>query len=245
MIIKVCFWGMTRSLSFTQASIEKHILGPLKRHGIAYKVYANWNTTKMQTNPRAGEKGLQCVGDIHSLPVAKESSQDQNAIIDKEFPAAKYLRHGIPKQWTSHMVTFQNHIRSLASLQRVQQLAQSDPGDIFIFLRPDVKYLHDLPVNVLQQAQNDPRLLACPQFANELNHALNDRFAICGSQAASVYANRIHRAEIQSHQKTLHSEEFLKWISLQEHLSEIQFPNFFFQRIRCDGSIAAADKNFK
>ena len=106
-------------------------------------------------------------------------------MIDVQYPASKYLRRGIPPQWTSFLETFQNHIRSIVSLKHVFQLAEQDPGDIYIFLRPDVRYLHDLPMDILFRA-NDPNFFASPQFGNELNRALNDRFAICGSVAAKL-----------------------------------------------------------
>ena len=92
------------------------------------------------------------------------------------------------------METFKNHIRSMASLQNVYRLCAHDPGDVYIFVRPDVRFLHDMPIEMVMRARQ-PNFFASPKFANELGHALNDRFAICGSLSASVYANRIDHAE--------------------------------------------------
>lgn len=250
--VNLCFWGFPRSLQYTIQSIENNILSPLenfqKNKKCTYAIYANFNTTeKLYTNPRAFEKNPSKINlkNIFLLKNAQITTQDQDYVVDKLHPAEKYNSKGNP--WgTEFPMTFQNHIRSLYSLQEVYNLAlqnkspNSQITTVYIFARPDVLFLQTLPVDLLQEASRDSKFIATPSFANENIH-LNDRFAICGSEAAEVYAKRIDSAENFSKTNVLHSETFLGIICRKANLNVNQFNNFFFQRIRVDGSVCPYD----
>jgi hypothetical protein len=134
--------------------------------------------------------------------------------------------------WHSNYETFDNHIRSLYSLNKVTQLYKEKKGDYdyVIYLRPDVLFLNKLDLRWLQSI-SDKTLLA-PDY--HLDLPMNDRFCIAKPDTAVFYGSRYKLALDYSLKKSLHSEWFLYEILKKNQIRVIDIP-LRFRRVRATG----------
>ena len=59
MHIAICFWGLLRSLSYTEPSIRKHVFDAITRAGYTYEIFVHsYNFTGEYSSERNGEKSL-------------------------------------------------------------------------------------------------------------------------------------------------------------------------------------------
>jgi hypothetical protein len=56
MRVAICFFGLTRSLTWTVDSIRDHILGPLTDKGVSYDLFLHTYRLNTLENPRANER---------------------------------------------------------------------------------------------------------------------------------------------------------------------------------------------
>ena len=230
--IAIVFYGITRSLRHTIESIEQHVCAPARLVG-QVKVYAHFFIQDRIDNPRTFEVGA---------PDPNEWQLLKAGHVQRELPDLtledRYLAELMPfgNAWEDKGQSLRNILRQLISLQRVTQAIIDDGGaDVVIFARPDMRYHEDITVNL-----NDvrPSTLIVPYW--QWSGGLNDRMAICGREAFSVWGMRIQHALkfCRNKRRSFHSERLL--MDVVKH-STVQFKVMSWRatRIRMNGQAAA------
>ena len=201
------FFGITRALPWTIASIERCIFAPLHRAGIAQTHAAHFNLPQTLHAPRSGERDVAfSLGDISRLKLADHIVEPQH--VDAiAAPLAAIMRVPQKGEEDPDGSTRRNALYQLHSLRGLSRLfARMDPSsyDMVLLLRPDLRYLDPLPVTQLlaQLKGTEHRVTGAlhRRFRARVDMVLpawhkwgglNDRFAICTPAAAAIYMNRI------------------------------------------------------
>jgi hypothetical protein len=239
MRVAVCFWGLCRSTHIVRHSIDTHILAPLREAGLSVDTYVHtFALYRTYTNVRANEHSLLLKNTNWRYLTPTTHSVENQDTVDESLNLKLYRSHPNPWLDDTDWCTFDNHIRSLYSLDKVFTLVQ-DSGiyyDAILFVRPDCRYLQPLYPDWVYGMSNQIRL---PDF--HLVNGVNDRFAICCPTSAKVYSRRFRDALSYSKKHSLHSETFLKWCLIKNHC-QIHLIPFIFQRVRATGETAPADE---
>jgi hypothetical protein len=234
--VAVCFFGLTRSLTFTLGSIKKYIFEPLIRGGIRYDTFLH--TYKMKSpysNPRAGERDLILDADEYKLLEPTYHMVESKEIISKKLQLEKYRTHGDPwaqeKSSTGDFIALDNHILYLWSLKQLTKMwtdAKTHYSHI-ILCRPDVLYQVPLDISWFSFTSNK---ISIPNFA--LCGDMTDRFALGRPDQMCLYGNRFDDALAYSKKHPLASEAYLISI-MKKHRIKYEHVNFFFIRVRANG----------
>ncbi len=165
---------------------------------------------------------------LHSLLEADRTNIEDQDSVDKTLNFDAYSSAGDP--WSNGFITHKNHIRALYSLKQVTQLfaTSTKTYDRVIYVRPDVRFLTPLNMTWFNCRENE---ILLPDFHC---HPVNDRFAICHSQAAKIYGLRFNAALKYSKIHKLHAEEFLSHTLLFNRLLVKKIP-MHFCRVRATG----------
>jgi hypothetical protein len=209
--IAVCFFGITRSLTHTIASIEQNVLVPARKRGDT-KVYAHFFQQRKIEHERSGESGTLDLGEHQLLPSEwLQLEQPDLCLEERGFSTLKTFGDS----WNDGFASLRNLVHQLHSLDAVTTAALADGSDICVFCRPDLRY-HDSLRASLRQALHNSNLAQLPRW--QAWGGLNDRFAICSGPAAiSAYGHRIRVAEqfCRDRDSPLHSEQLVQY-ALQE-----------------------------
>lgn len=239
MRIAVCFWGLCRSTHIVRHSIESTIFTPLREAGHHVEPFLHTFTLyRPYSNVRANEHGILLKNTNWRYLTPKVYAIENQDVVDSSLKLKAYRSHGNPWADDIEWTTFENHIRSLYSLEQVYSLVEAceEQYDAILFVRPDCRYLQPLDPTWIVLHRNQIRL---PDFHHV--EGINDRFAICSPHSAKVYAYRFRDALEYSKSMPLHSETFLKWC-LTKHQCQISLIPFVFQRVRATGETAPADE---
>ena len=227
--IAICFFGITRSLTYTIDSINEQVIKPAKHIGNV-EIFAHFFKQANIDNPRSGEK--------MSLPTNEHSllKPDFLQLEEPDFCLEKYDFENLKlfgDFWKDDFYSLRNLIHQLHSLKNVTNIALKSNADIYIFVRPDLKY-HNSFNRLLKRASHLQSFTFIPNWQH-WEGGYNDRFAICDQKTAQKYGNRIDRAGqfCQTFDRPLHSENLLKYSLLTE---KIYFTNLKASRIRADGT---------
>lgn len=245
MHVAVCFWGLLRSLSYCYPSIIEHCFEPILRYGHTYDVFVHTYTIKEPySNFRNQEKPILLNFSHWNLLNPKYIQSIDQHKFDKSQDYQSYATIGDP--WENNLHSLKNHIRALNSLNSLRKMIlkvieqEKTIYDGVIFLRPDMRFLEDLPIKILLQF---PNTLFLPDFHRSCaGNEYNDRMAMGDVESALSYARRFESAKTYSNSKMLHSETFTFDYLTSNNISVKEIP-FRFARIRTDGSVSERDQD--
>jgi len=229
--VAICYWGLCRSTYLTVDSIKTNIYDVLTENGYTYTVYLHtFAINRLYQNKRSQEPPLKLDNDLYKLLNPDHYIVEDQDFADLSMGFQAYKTFADP--WRSNYETFDNHIRSLYSLNKVTQLYKMKKGtyDYVIYLRPDVLFLNKLDIKWLTMI-NDKTLLA-PDYHIDL--PMNDRFCIAKPDTALFYGSRYNLALDYSFKKPLHSEIFLYDILKKNQINVVDIP-LRFRRVRATG----------
>jgi hypothetical protein len=228
MKVAVSFWGLCRSTDKIIESLHRNVFDILRNAGIQYDVFVHtFSINRPYTNIRSGEQSLMLDNSLYTLLNPKEALIEDQDEVDKRLNLHSYRSRG--DAWFgqgSPWQTFENHIRSLYSLNRVTQLWKEGSYDYVVYLRPDVMYLNPLDPRWFQE-----KYLIMTDFGK---CPVNDRFALGTPSMAAVFGERFTGALEFSRSHSLHSEIFLDYTLRMNGVPTIEVP-FRFRRVRATG----------
>lgn len=238
--IAICFFGITRSLTYTIRSIENNIIQP--SHDIGeVRIFSHFFNQTEIFNPRSGEDAVRVkVDDYRLLRSNWLRIQEPDVFIDENW-FNKIKKHG--DEYKDQFRSIRNLIHQLHSLRQVSDAALAWNAEIYIFARPDILY-HDSFAKVLNRAlSGDSNMIYLPNWAH-WGPGLNDRFCLCvGVEAARAYAERLLLAhEFCEKYGQLHSEKLVLY-ALNKSRTKIKFFPVRGSRVRSTGEMVR--ENFK
>lgn len=246
MRIAICVWGLLRSLRFTIDSFQQHILSALDRYEVEYDIYVHTYNISVYQSTRNHEKSVSLnVSEWQLLQPNYVFIEDQGEF-DMRINYQLFETQGDP--WHNDFSSFKNHMRALNSLYHLTQVVEKmhaiQPYDGVVFLRPDVRFLTDLPVQVLH---NLPIMKEYDLFLPDFHRSCrgqeyNDRMAIGTVAAALTYGKKFETAFEYSLRHKLHAEKitYYQLTRSPQTLRVAEVP-FRFQRIRSSGEVHIRD----
>ena len=109
--------------------------------------------------------------------------------------------------------------------------------DAVIFLRPDMKYINKLDINILKNIDNNNVYI--PNFC--IFNNFNDRFFISNIKNGLKYGLLFDELLEYSKFKELHSETFHYDKIVKEYKLKVNLTNFYFNRFRANGKELSND----
>lgn len=239
MRIAVCFRGISRSLSYTIASIRSNVLAPTRKFG-EVKVFTHFFDQQEINNPRTGELGLLNSDEYRLLESDWLVLEKPDECLEKyNFEYIKSF--GDP--WGDGFYSLRNVIHALHSLKQSWLTAQSWGADVYLFLRPDMVYHQSFEPTLRKISQQRFSGLGVPLW--EGWGGCNDTFAIANTAAAaSGYATRIDRVSDYCARtgKPLTAEVYLL-DCIKEQNIPLWFMGIKASRVRSNGEFVK--ENFK
>jgi hypothetical protein len=207
----VCFWGLLRALQYTIDSYHEFILKPLDQYNHTYDVIVHtYNFSGSYRSQRNKEESVALNFSnwklLNPFYLYIENQDDFDQLIN--YPL--YQKHGDP--WRNNFSSFQNHVRALNSLYHSTKVAESLHAtrqyDGIIYIRPDVKFIQPLPIELLHR-KNLSQILFLPDFHRSCRgFEYNDRMAIASVPEGFRYGKKMEIALKYSLTYPLHAEKF-------------------------------------
>jgi len=242
--IALCFWGITRSLTYTVDSIKEKIFNVLKNNNIEYTIFMHTYRLSEYKNIRTNEnikniQDIEKINDEYKLLNTDFIQIDNQDEIKNKLNLNSYRTH--PDPWNTQYNSVDNFILGMYSKFEVTNMVKDSNTtfDYIIYLRPDVKYIDNFNLDFLK-ITNDSTI-CIPDFDLFGPFNFNDRFAICTKKNYQLYGNIFDKLIALSKIMPLHSETLYGKI-LYENKINVNKINFKFCRIRCDGNICNNDK---
>lgn len=231
--IGICFFGITRSVSYTVESIDKNVYQPLKKFNVEVKKFGHFFEQKQVVNTRSGEVGALNSNEAKLLGLDYlEFEQPDYFLSASSFEEVKQFGDF----WQDSNQSIRNLYHQLYSMKAVTEECLEWQPDIVIFLRPDLKY-HDDFSKVLKKALKKAQTnhLFIPNWQHF--EGVNDRFAIAvGRKAIEDYGLRFSKISdfCKAYNSPLHSERLVKYAISAQHVTFVPLRG---SRVRVNGVV--------
>lgn len=207
MKIAVAFFGIPRSSSVCYPTIQKNVLDALPGSADVNCFYHLYQQRHV-INPRSREAGVLTTADYAPFV------DNMAGILEKPGECLQWWDFDTLMQygdaWGDGFYSLRNLVHQLNSLHMVTTLIQADAPDFVVYLRPDLYYHSPLPDHAFSFAHDWRRTVHVPSW--QWSNGINDRFAVCGSDAFLAYGFRIQDAlEFCRGGNELHGERLLKY----------------------------------
>jgi hypothetical protein len=234
MKVAVGFFGITRSLKHTIASIRENIFDQLQQNNIEYDIYIHTyhltNYRNTRTCENVSDKDID--NEEYKLLQANYIEIDNQEDIKKQIDLLLYRTHEDP--WNTKYNSVDNFILAQYSKSRLTTMIEKIQFnyDYILFMRPDCLYIKKLPVESFSII-NDTTIII-PRFHLCGKWSFNDRFCISNINTYKIYGKIFDLLLDISKKKSLHSESILGEIMADNKLKVIKIP-FYFSRVRFNG----------
>lgn len=234
----VGFFGIDRSMRWTERSLRRNILDPLRAAGISPRVAAHFNTAATINKSHGGENNVKLGRPrLDRLPLELVWLEEQSI---GRLPPELH-------RWTE--LAFDNdlerkrldrvhlmyQLRSLRQLWTLAGLMGAQDCDLFIFIRPDLEYLDPIDVaGTLRQVLEEGVDLITPTWHQF--EGLNDRFAFCSRRGAEVYVDRLSYVTAFSEERGYLSGEGLVAFAAEKNQLKLGFTGVRAMRVRATGA---------
>tara|TARA_Y200000002_G_C22647873_1_gene649967 strand:- start:469 stop:1332 length:864 start_codon:yes stop_codon:yes gene_type:complete len=245
MKIAVCFFGITRSLSYTIDSIYDNILKVLTKEEIDFDIYLHTYNVSTYYNKRAKEKSDNMDNEEYKLLNADYLKIDDDTEIRREIDIEKYKTHHDPFK-NNYNSVFNFILACYSRYQIVEMIKESEKEyDYIMYVRPDCYYPNPLNVDFLEKVSDKEIVVSNFHLTKEQNvrNGFNDRFAICNKNTYEVYGNVYLDLHKISKKRPLHSEKVLLVNLKSKNIGWVNV-NFHFSRVRINGKICDLDLHF-
>lgn len=238
MTLAVAFFGLTRSLRYTHASIERAFLSELRSKANA-KIFCHFFQQELIINPRSGENQRLCMTE-HSLL--------RPDTIVLESPTECLASSGFDKLkaygdfWDDDFRSLKNLVHQLYSIQKICKCVLDQGSTACLFVRPDLEYLDPLAGYVLSALSKPKSRVHVPAWQNW--GGFNDRFSLCvGRTAVAAWGNRLDLAlkYCEYNKAALHAEGLVRF-ALDEANLPVTLMSHRARRVRANGKFV--DENF-
>ena len=237
--VAVGFFGITRSLKFTQDSIYKNVLRRLEELGYDYKIFLHTYELNNYKNIRTYEECTNMDNEEYKLLNPDYFEIEKQDLVLESINPKKYRTHKDP--WNTNYNSVDNFILAQYSKMKLTNMIEKNQinFDYIMFLRPDVEYLHPLEHSFFNNVVE--KKISIPNFHLYGTPRFNDRFAITNQETYKIYGKVFHELFEISKKKPLHSETVLSKYLTQNDI-KYKYILFVFKRIRIDGSVDRFDK---
>lgn len=246
MKIALVFYGLTRSLTYTQNSIHKNIINVFKNNNIDYDIYMHTYNLNSYENKRARETKDDFLKyyDKNEYKFLKPNyfiidNQDK---IKESLNLKDYRTKKEPNDWNDNYNSVDNFILSQYSKYKITSMVEKNINQYkyIIFIRPDCLYYNKFSIRYFDNIDNNT--IAVPKFHLYGKHGrINDRFAICNPHTYKIYGTLFTELLVLSKEHELHSESILGFV-LKKNNIKWSTINFKFSRVRFGGKIFNGDK---
>ena len=231
MKVAFAFFGITRSLTYTIASIKKNLFGGFEEYDIfvhTYKLSSYSNVRAKETMVEVNNEEVYLLGPDYLLI-------DDQEEIKTRINITSFRTKGDP--WQTGFNTLDNFILAQYSkLQLTSMIEKSKKKyDYIFFVRPDCLYPKAFDLQFLRTVNNDT--IVIPNFCLFGPYNFNDRFCIANMHTYKLYGCVFNYLLDMSKTQELHSETVLGKIMVDEHNLRISRVGFHFCRVRCHGEI--------
>tara|TARA_X000000368_G_C22932976_1_gene668530 strand:+ start:227 stop:1018 length:792 start_codon:yes stop_codon:yes gene_type:complete len=255
----ICFYGLVdRSLKYTYDSIKNNIFDILKENNIEYDVYLHNNQIDSLNATRNNE--INCKLEKNSWKVLNpkefiiEKQKDVPANIERFDNEFKNIQDIFENNKQSYKFT----TYQLYSCYKVTQLWKDKPKyDYYLYLRPDLKYLHKINIDFIKKYIGKKCILT-PKWDCHDGEGLNDRIAFGNYDEMVIYGERFKYIDeflsnVSCNYRTVKfkkhfvAELYTHWVIIKKfklqnnHIIDNDGGVFNAQRIRANGSIPYFD----
>jgi hypothetical protein len=239
MKIALCFFGITRSLTYTIDSINQNILNIFKINNIKYDIFIHTYKLSHYINKRTKENFKNVDNNEYKLLNANFIEIDDQDDIKKKINVIQYRTHKDP--WNTGYNSVDNFILSAYSKSRLVDMIEKTKYkyDYILYLRPDCLYIDKFNIDFFKKINDNT--ICIPNFHLSVKYNFNDRFCITNMKTYKLYGNIFKSLLDLSKKQCLHSETIIGKIMYNHKINIIRI-KFNFARVRMNNIIENKDK---